>query len=454
MRKFILCTGLLFMAGTGFGQGYQGLHGSPFAGASAVFNNPAAPVNSAYKWDLTLFSVQAKTSTNSVYYAKDAAGSGITLAEGFSSKYMHANADVSLLNFMYKASDRTAFNFNIRARTYVHSKMYPFSYTDSINSIHDFLLANANVAYLQGFVTHAGWVEGDLTWSQVLAENDHSRLSGGITLQVLKGMSGAFMRLNKLSYRQSINGTDTSFLFTGGGGSFGYSANYDGKFQDNTPGSLGLSIGAEYLVYNSDNAVNNNINYDWKIGVSILDIGANRFVAGQGSGQFSDPITTIPDNSIDTKLHNPSSVTAFRDSLNTLFSQSAPITGNFSVSLPTRMVINADKNLGNHFFVNADLSLNFFSSSSPSTLHTRELNLLTVTPRWETIAWGVYLPVQYNTQGQLWVGAAVKLGPLVLGLHNFGLLHTNTFVSGGGYLMLSVHPFNKRKILTKLDCFE
>ncbi len=437
-------------------QGYQALHGSAFTGSTAVFNNPASSVTSAYKWDLTLFSVQAKISTNALYIKS---GSGISMQEDINSKFVHANFDVSLLNFLYKPDNDHAFNFGIRARSYTHSKTMPFLYTDSINSIHSFLITNAAAPYIQGFITHTGWIEADLNYSQVLMENDHSKLSGGVTLQIMKGISAAFAKINKVSYLEAKNGTDTSFTFTNGSGSYGYSAGYEANnlkdFNNNTLSALGLSMGIEYMTYNSEanaGAINNNINYDWKIGVSLMDLGANSFKPGKSSSQFYQPDPSIADADIDKKINNTSSLQEFTDSISTLFSNSSKIVNNFTITNPTRLIINVDKNLGNHFYVNGEMSLNFYSTSSYTKLRTRELNLLTVTPRWETIGLGVYLPLQYNTQGQLWVGAAVKLGPLVVGFHNFGILKKDALLNGGGYVLLSIHPFNKKNIMGKLDC--
>jgi hypothetical protein len=103
----------------------------------------------------------------------------------------------------------------------------PFQYNDSINSFHSFLIANRTTPYLQGFGTHTGWLEADLNYSQVLMETDHSKLSGGLTLQIMKGISGAYFKLNKISYLESKSATDTSFFFTGGSAAMAYSANYD-----------------------------------------------------------------------------------------------------------------------------------------------------------------------------------------------------------------------------------
>jgi hypothetical protein len=452
---YFVAPAVLFSVSDLSAQGYQALHGSPLAGSTAVFNNPAASVGSAYKWDLSLFSVQAKISSNSPYIQSGANG-GLTMTGDVRSKFIHANLDLSLLNFLYKPDNDHAFNFGIRARSYNHVKTTAFRYTDSINSIHSFFIANDNVPYLEGFTTHTGWLEADLNYSQVLFENSRSKLTGGATLQIMKGLSGAFLKLNKVSYIESKNATDTLFNFTDGSGSAGYSSTWDqSSLKDankNALTSFGLSIGIEYMIYNNEYAANNNLNYDWKIGVSLMDIGSNKFKPSSNSVQLFSPSASITDVTADQKFTGAPDISAFKDSLTSVFTNSATITNNFSITNPTRLIVNVDRNFGNNFYINGELSMNFFSTSSYTKYRTRELNLLTITPRWETIGWGAYLPIQYNTQGQIWVGAAVKLGPLVLGLHSLGILAKNPTINGGGYLLLSIHPFNKRNVLSKMDC--
>lgn len=458
LKQSFVTVLILFSCSAITAQGYQALHGSPFAGSTAVFNNPAAPVGSAYHWDLALFSVQAKMSSNSPYYESGANG-GLTMNGDMRSKFFHANMDLSLLNLLYKPDNRHAFNFGIRARTYNHVKTSAFRYSDSIGSFHHFLIANDNLPYLEGFGTHSGWLEADLNYSQVLFENNNSKLTGGVTLQIMKGLSGAFVKINKVSYIESKNATDTFFNFTDGSGSFGYSNTLDqNSFRNankNALASLGLSLGVEYMLYNNElneGAANNNLNYDWKIGISLMDMGSNKFRPSTNSVQLFSPSATITDNLVDRKLTGAADISAFKDSLTSIFTNSAGMVNNFSISSPTRLIVNVDKNFGNNLYVNGELSMNFYATSSYIKYRTRELNLLTITPRWETIGWGAYLPVQYNTQGQLWIGAAIKLGPLVVGLHNLGILAKNPTLNGGGYLLLSIHPFNKRDVLSKMDC--
>lgn len=443
-------------------QSYTSTYGSAYAGSTGIRNNPAASINSAYKWDLTMLTVQAKVSTNSLFMRNDS----VWLTHPLKNRFLHNNVDVSLLNFLYKPNNKHAFAFNLRGRSYNHVRTEPIRASDSIYSIHDFMVQNRTTPFLEGFVTHTGWLEGDFNYSRVLSENYNSKLTGGITVQVMKSLSGAFARLNKLSYLENKTSTDTLYTFISGGGAFGYSSNYDedpsgstssNNFVKNSLTNVGLSLGVEYLLYSENGNVyqqNNALNYQWKIGVSLMDLGANKFKSGEYGSQFRNINSGITDITMDRKFTNIESGRDLRDSLATIFTTSEPLDSRFKIGNPTRLVINVDRSFGNNLYLNTDLSINLHGTSRFRKLLSRELNLLTLTPRWETINWGFYLPIQYNSQKQFHIGAAIKTGPLVIGLHNLQWVKQIKNLSGGGYLMLSIHPFNKKKVISKLDCPE
>lgn len=468
VRGIILWVLFILFSYSAKTQSYHAISGSPFAGSAGIRNNPASPVNSVYRWDLNLFSFQVTQSTNTLALGNFSLSSQdstfLKFGNNYSSRFIHTNADVDLLQFHYKLSDTKAIAVGLRGRTYNHIKTQPLWSSDNVYSFNEFFKMNRTTPYLEGFAIHTGWLEGNLNYSQVLSETPSGKLSGGVTLQIMRGLSGAFGKVRRFTYQELTNGTDTAYKLTNAYAIYGYSANYDNAtsnnptvkdFVRNTFTHLGLSFGVEYLVYdtgNDDPDVNKNLNYTWKIGASIMDLGSNAYKASDYSGEFSNVNPNISDTVLAVKMRGVNSVNGLHDTLATIFKSAASIGENFIISNPTRLVINIDRKLDHNFYVNADLSLNFYSTSSYNKLRTRELNLLTITPRWETLAWGAYLPIQYNTQGQLWIGAAVKLGPLLLGIHNIGLLKKDPALNGGGYLMLNIHPFNKKKVITRLDC--
>jgi hypothetical protein len=275
----------------------------------------------------------------------------------------------------------------------------------------------------------------------------------------MRGISGAFAQLNNATVQRTVSGTQTVYLLNGGNARYGYSSNYDRWFNgrsttDNLRSFLGktrngaaLDLGAEYLV--KTQAVKNYsdgddyYDYEWKIGVSILDIGRNTYAFGSQSRGASNPKANVSDSALDVKFGDPGSLAKFNDSLATIVNNIGGYSGVFNIWNPTRLVINVDRALPNNFAVNANLSLNLSGSNSGKgkTFFVREMNLLNITPRWETRRWGAYLPIQVTTDGKVWVGGAVKAGPLLLGVHNWANVFLNNKIQNGGfYLALVIRP--------------
>lgn len=457
-------------------QSYHAFNGSSFAGVTSMYNNPASIVNQGYKWDVTLFGVQA-TSTNTAFVVyNNSRGHFNTdsvtgdVSPGGHPRYLHAVTDVNILNARYSINSKNAVAFGLRLRSYNHIKAAPFNYSDTTTTLQSFLHQNNTINYIDGYGVFAGWAEINLAYSRVLFHSSASSLSAGITLSYIKSLSGAYVQLKHASYAELTNNNgDKIYTLTGGGAGIAYSSNYLLTNDNNTtaqnihnfiksaPSSFSFDIGAEYLLKNNgDDVPVNALNYDWKIGVSIMDIGHNSFNPIDGSVTLSNPLP-FTDAALQKKLTHIHNIMELRDSLSGLFTTATPLTNPFSISMPTRLIISVDHTLGNYFAVNGEVSLNFYSSLPAIKLHTREINLLTIIPRWETQAWGLYLPVQYNTQGLLWVGAAVKLGPLLVGVHNLNIFKwlkagQQTF-NGGAYMLLSIHPYKKpeRKISSS-DC--
>lgn len=475
IKPVSVCLALSFFAVQDYAQSYHAFDGSAYVGVTSIYTNPASGVNQAYKWDVTVFGLQSAMS-NTAFVVKNnsllnTANSGLFATSGLRPRYFHATIDVNLLNARVAINSKNAVSLGLRLRSYNHVKSVPFYYNDTISNVQSFLHANNNVSYLGGFLTHAGWAELNMNYSKIILQSSTSSLSAGITLSYIKSLSGAYSVFNHISYTEKQKADGNYFIINQAAITAAYSANYLITNSNNTnsqnvhnfiskaPSSFGLDVGLEYLVKNTDNVneeAAGGANYDWKIGVSIMDIGRNKFNPIDGSFEANNP-QEVPDSVIQKKLEGVKNLVDARDTMRSLFGDVGGLQNKFTISLPTRLIISIDHNLGSHFFVNGQLSLNFYSTQPAGKLHTRELNLLSITPRWETQAWGFYLPVQYNTQGQFWVGAAIKLGPLLMGVHSLDFIKwfktgTQTY-NGGGYILLSIHLFTKKvQQIRDIDC--
>jgi hypothetical protein len=456
MKKFVFALMGILGMGIAQAQNYQALHGSPYFGSLSNDFNPAAILNSPYTWDLTLFGVQAKAITNSVRFTNLSILSQpdtikVNYKPGNYTRYAMASADIHLLNARISLGRRQAIAFGLNVRNYVRAVSGPYNYTDTTKTTSGFLALNQDNVPLQANGAQASWLEIYGTYSRVLFEDDNARFQGGVTLSLLRSLSGAYVYADNADYVPS----GTGYQMTNIEAQYGYSANYDqytaGQSfpskvrQAVTMGNGGVSFnaGAEWVQKTGqdwgEQEKSGTDAYDWKLGVAVLDVGFNRYHYGLQSAAFSGVQKNVSDTSLNA-FNSIDGLEQFNDSVRNKVAQFGYISGAFNVITPARLLVNFDKRLPGYWAVNGELSLNF-NGLRTSYASVEELNLITVTPRWEKSELGAYLPVEVTNQGQFWVGAAVKAGPLLLGLHNLGWLFSKkSMPNGGGYLAIIIHP--------------
>jgi hypothetical protein len=266
-------------------------------------------------------------------------------------------------------------------------------------------------------------------------------------------LSGAYAFGSSGTYIPDAAG---GYQVTNAAGQYGYSSNYN-SWKNGTPfmdevktavrkGRMGasFSVGGEYVQKSGDDwgteAKSGTDVYIWKLGVALLDVGTNSFGYGSGSAVFSGVKGVVTDSSLDATFGNIKSVPQFSDSVRTHVANFSNIGGRFNISTPARVVVNLDERFSGYWAVNGELSVNLTGIKS-TFASVQELNLLTVTPRWEKSNLGAYLPIEVTNQGHFWVGGAVKAGPLLLGFHNLAWLFSKKAMpNGGGYLAIIIHP--------------
>ena len=459
-------------------QSYNALNGSAYAGVLSNFVNPASSINTPFKWDYSVLGFQTNTSNSGVSIT-NLSKANLTPktinniifqpTTGSGSRTIDDNSDIHLLNVRYSLDEIQSVSFGMRIRTCNHIWASPFNYVPTIRDFNSFLSYNAGNSStpFNLNLSNEAWTETDFGYSRILQDNEESRLSVGGTLEILKGLSGVNISLNNITYQNQANRN----VITSGSVTSIYSANYSAmdtqysdikniqKFKAAARYGIGASIGIEYIIKkNVFDEPYSPKNYYWKFGASIMDIGSNNFKTSQFSFNANTPDSSLTDTSLINKFNSPyDSVSNVSNALRNSFQKGSYLNSKFKMSLPTRLVLTVDKSLGNDFFINVMANINFYSQEITNIYHvkTAELNRLTVTTRWETEKWGVYIPLEYTERNQVLLGAAVKLGPLVFGLHNINWLQHSKLeqFEGGGYLALHFTP-NLKKFHHSLDCFD
>jgi hypothetical protein len=457
-------------------QNYHAIEGSPFAGSLGVTANPASILSTPYPWDVTIFSTQVQNSTNAVVLHNFSLLSftdtvSYQWRSGYFKRFLAFDYNVHLLNARIALDKKQAIAFGANLRGYGGIRTGLFNYSDSLKNMNQFFASNGNTIY-NADMTSSSWLELFATYSRTIIDDEYRRVNAGITLRAMRGVSGVFAQLTGGGITRGVSGTKTVYYMKAGSARYGYSSNYDRwkknqstmeNLQDlfgNSRPSAALDLGFEYWV--KSQAVVNNIekdeayyDYEWKIGVALLDIGQNVFKYGSQSRTASQPRSDVADSSLDRKFGRVKSLAQFNDSLATIVGNMSALSGLFKIWNPMRLVINIDRPLQDNWSVNVNLSLNMPWTSSPTRLVVKDLSLLTLTPRWETKKLGAYLPIQVTTDGKCWVGGAFKAGPLLFGWHNWAnLFSRNKMQNGGIYLALTVRPGSgwERKEDKKYTC--
>jgi len=459
MKQLLLVVfpGLLAML-NGKAQNYHAIQGSSYAGALGVHNNPASIVGTPFKWDVVLLGTQLKSSTNAftIYnysLLSSPANSLYYVDKGKYKRKADLDFNLNLINARIALNQKSSVAFGVNIKGYTNLQTSDYNFIDTLDNVTDFLQLNPDINGVNAKLRSSTWVEAYISYARTLYDNEFSRLNAGITLHVGRGVSGAYANINNISFSQTVQNNRTVYNINSADLIYGYSASYDHWHGNNSTsqnisnmisyaeGGASIDAGIEYIIKpqgtSSFNDDEDYYDYDWKLGLSLLDIGGNQYKYGTQSRVVYSVKPNITGNALDNKFIGINSAQEFNDSLATVINGDQA-GGRFTVINPTRLVANVDRYLTGNFYLNAELSVNIPLASIKKTyLQVKQTNLLTVTPRWETKRFGFYLPVQFNTKNQLWVGGAFKAGPLLFGLHNLVNLFGKTSTqNGGGYIAL------------------
>lgn len=435
MRNLFCLILLLSIKSFVSAQSYIGFGADNFNGVHGVLFNPANIADSRLKADVNLVSLSA-FSTNTYYkinYLKWIFDDSVVDFEDTSVKVgadkvvngmLHA--DVLGPSVMLTLNEKSSIAFTTRLRSSANinnldGEIIDFFQTENLNDIEYFFAPN-----IDGSAIFNNWIEYGLSYARVL--NTQSKvhfLKAGASLKLLSGRGFMSAQSDEvLVFYNAESDVDPDTVFFQGSASYGFSENFDlnenfipfegnddSSFESQTLG-LGLDLGFVYEYrpnfrqnvsrsHVQEQIIDRNIStYKYKIGLSLLDLGAMSY---QNTRLVSSNLNDININQL---------FSDFEDDVKAGLGITESLTEERFV-LPARLRLDIDSKLKEKIYLNMVTNFSLVSKNNKNA--SRFANSFSVSPRFESRWLTVFSPISYVQYGDVTWGVGTRLGPLVLG---------------------------------------
>lgn len=409
---------------------YAGYRTGNYTGVNGVFFNPANAADSRYRWDVNLFGINAGFGNNTASYTlktigKTFSGNADSLLFGNGNKALKGfgNVDVFGPSFMFNLNKKTSLAFTTRMRTLVNINdldgQLMRSIRDQVNTgTYPYGIASSS----NQTMGLTGWTDFGLTLGRVLSDKGKHFFKGGITLKYLAGIGNSYANINSLTgtLNKDVNG-DTYLTGTTGSLSLGVGGiNVDNISGSNAFKFNGSGVGAdlgfvyEYRPDGEQSADCSANKYKYRIRVAALDLGSIRFKADPNyTAAYSVNIGAAQKfylKNLDGK--SISEIKTYLDG-SPYFTNNGNSAASYNVSLPATIQGDFDLNLKKGWYV--DLAGQLALHKKDNYKNPFYQNSVTLTPRYESKYFGVYVPLNYNALTQFNAGLSLRAGPLFIG---------------------------------------
>jgi len=335
------------------------------------------------------------------------------------------------------ATKKQSFGIHIAARSFSSATNIPYEIPIFSSELQGFApLHHINFKDKSFQIAALVWSEIGLTYATNMYKKFNHQVDVGITLNRLFGADGGFMKVYRMDY-VVIDGRTVDIFHMDMDAGFALPIDYNANVYDPLPiikgKGLGLDIGVTYTHLKSDlydertrrNCEYNYLDYDWRIGVSLLDAGAIRFGKsaelhqGRNINVYWNKVDTIEVNNIHQLVHDVSSVF--------LKNPDASLVANsFTIALPAALSMQFDWHAKDNLFLNV-------VAIQPIGLYKYQVRrpaLLSLTPRFESTFFEFAVPFGLYNYQLLRMGASVRMGFLTVGTERLGVLMGLNDVSG------------------------
>ena len=429
MKKLLMTLSLFASLSAAAQHQFIGFRSGNFTGVNGVFFNPANVADSRYRWDVNLFGANAGVGNNNASFSLDNLGDAFGDSAsnalfngngGYSSGLI--NADVLGPSFMFNVSKKLSFAITSRVRVLANVQDIDGNLIDAINDERSNSFPFSINSAANQRLSVNGWTDLGVTAGMVLKEEGNHFLKAGLTVKYLSGAANSFVNINNLKGTIDEDLLGEPYLSnTTGGVAIGYSGvdldNFEASdaFKANGSG-VGFDLGFvyEYRPDGSGTSANQN-KYKYKLGIALLDAGSIKYTPDPNEfGNYTLNITgserffpaELQDKSV-------SEIKTYLDSKPSFFTNNSASLTSYKSKLPTTLQINADYHIKRGLYI--DLSSQVSLAQKDNLYSSYYNNQVTLTPRFESKVFGVYLPLNYSSLTKFNAGISLRAGPLFLG---------------------------------------
>jgi uncharacterized protein DUF5723 len=401
-----------------------GIRNSNYVGIQGSLLNPSSIADSKLKWDVNVMSVGEVFDNTFLYAPKSSLnffGIKKIIKGSIDEDLFYTHFDAQNPGKLYHVTLSTeilgpSFCLKIKKNHWIGLTIAGRAYAD-IRNISGGLAQNA-FDYFQNKglwntdlhdnktkINSMGWLQYGIHYATVIYSRGRDELKAGISLNYLQGIAAAYVKNTNINYKivDSAN-----FIFSNSSVDYGRTDfNEDRKLNDGH--GFGGDIGLTYV--HLDPGKNN---YIYRIGLSVIDIGAINFNRNASSYHLQADSANVA-NWHQLKFSNN---TQLDQTLSAVFyngdSARSLNANHFKMGLPAAISVQADWDVYKNYFLNATVIKGFGHGSGQGV--TRP-DVYSVTPRYETKWLEVSVPVSllYYGHWQSRIGLAVRAGYFFIG---------------------------------------
>ncbi len=386
-------------------QYFKGIHSSNYCPLQNLSNNVAGLVDDSSRWHVNIVSLQLDALKNLDHFESDAPNYIKKL--GFSSinnlmsninsqAYIQGKVLFPSISFKINDKNALAFSINIRANGLYgvsHSNVGKFFSTENATN------SQLENEWLSGIVQ--SWTEYGLSYARKIIDNEKYTLSGGITLKLIQSGGSGYVELNNLSTiieNEMVKKFNVNITY--GINKALYTITDDGKVKFNGSKGLGGDISFSYT---KKSHTPNQI-YKYKLALAINDIGNIRNKSNKNVNQYKVSISDTPYS----RFNNIKTFSALVDSIEASVHIQKISSTKFKQDLPIRYNLMFDYCFYKNWFLNTVFTYKQNNYKKLVKNIGKDITSITLTPRYEKVKWGVYLPIAYHSTLGLYTGLSAR----------------------------------------------